>query len=95
MNHQFKPGDPVWARSDGGSAPVGEHPATVVGSSGYTCQRHLTTEYYVLVNDYPSPAPSHEWRICGTHLRPRRDDYQQHERLGSWSEVRHRATTPA
>lgn len=72
---KFKPGDPVWVRSNGSRAAPGEYAGVVTGveEHGY---------YHVDI-----PACRHplgcEWTSHERFLRPRRDDYQQREPLGS------------
>ena len=66
----FKPGDLVWAHLHGGR----EYPSGVIESIG-GCDIHPDTEAYHITGE-------HEY-LCGSMLRPRRDDYQQKEKLGS------------
>lgn len=71
MTPKFKPGDPVWAQSNGK-----EVPAIVDRLQLYTCDgckgfRYDIIEHLGLVG------------ACEIYLRPRRDDYQQHEPRGS------------
>lgn len=79
----YNPGDPVWARASR-LLPVGEHAAVVIerldhflsgccGGVGYTLD----------VLNYPCSVPGKHWWACLCRLRPRRDDYQQHEPLGT------------
>lgn len=85
---KFSPGDLVWIRTYAKMEkriPPGEHAAIVV-------RLYFTGEdgqYYLI--DVPSfPARQYEpsaltdmWVANERYLRPRRDDYQQHEGLGS------------
>jgi len=67
MNQKFKPGDLVWAKDDSG----GELPAEIV-SIICLCYSCLTLQYSLI-------GPAGYGVACEIYLRPRRDDYQQHE----------------
>lgn len=80
---KFKAGDPVWARSEGDNAPSGEYKGIILyQEKGSLCFLHNRFEYRVEIEGVPSPE-TRPWLICECYLRPRRDDYQQHEPLGS------------
>jgi hypothetical protein len=76
---KFKPGDPVWARSNGYNFPVGEYTAIVIRATGINCPNHSVPYYDIEIETVPLPAGFDHWVICERFLRPRRDDYQQHE----------------
>jgi hypothetical protein len=87
---KFKPGDLVWALvkplSDAAwhGVPPGEIPGVITGV--YTAPDEA---YSVDLPGYI--APSHfraGWWGFHYQFRPRRDDYQQHEGLGSMDEIR-------
>lgn len=79
---KFKPGDPVWARvidCNLDLIPIGEHAAIV---SGEDFPRHIRPLGNGLIYGVDIPP----WGLCVIReefLRPRRDDYQQHEGLGA------------
>jgi hypothetical protein len=75
----YKPGDLVWAKCETSSGEMLEQPATVTGIWNMLCDDH-PKEYIYHLDIHPG--------LCGTLLRPRRDDYQQHEKLGSVETVR-------
>lgn len=86
---KFSPGDPVWSLSHGRYRPAGEHPAVIlrlisVDEFCYCeCRTHSLEDCYVITETgLPGLWCNHECR-----LRPRRDDYQQHEKRGSMDEV--------
>lgn len=85
---KFSIGDPVWARSDGQVLTAGEYAGIVID------QYHLPNTYLVDIPTAPArkfcPAPRDEWPCHESTLRPRRDDYQQHEGLGRREDL----TTP-
>jgi hypothetical protein len=78
MTTKFKPGDPVWARrdrrdyeNDGQTIPPGEYAAIVTKVLRVS---EFGQDYRLRLLDNPLPGVAAEpW------LRPRRDDYQQHE----------------
>lgn len=84
----YKPGDPVWARpgtdQHGRRVLDREHPAIVL-------EVRERSEFPFLT-DYCDSCKGRSlhlidilpfYGICACRLRPRRDDYQQHEGLGS------------
>lgn len=79
---KFKAGDPVWVRSVDEARPKGEYAGTVTLVTDVPCPLHEARIYGVEV---PSvPISGYEgWAVCEPFLRPRRDDYQQREPLGS------------
>ena len=81
MIPKFKAGDLVWAWSDGTSASPGEHAAQIIQPLDSLCPGHADHHYRVDVFDTISLFGG--WIICESFLRPRRDDYQQREPLGS------------
>lgn len=77
---KFKVGDPVWARSAAGDVnPPGEYVGTVVRTTDVVCPSHNAPFYGVEIPDLPVESPLKAWLVCESRLRPRRDDYQQHE----------------
>jgi hypothetical protein len=83
---KFKVGDPVWAgsASPGSTAtdlgvPIKELPAVVLGA--YEINDRGQSYYINLIGYQPPRAQGWTWRE--NNLRPRRDDYQQHEGLGA------------
>lgn len=87
---KFNPGDPVWARLVEGPLPAhiasgtpykGEHPATVVRPNGAHC-------YKIDCLDLAPIKPYTGWIIHEKNLRPRRDDYQQHEARTTMRDIR-------
>lgn len=83
----FKPGDPVWVKSLGPAMhdeiPAGEHAGVVEKYCDAFMRIFFIPGYEVELCEH---RPSH---ICAAEhrLRPRRDDYQQHEPLGSRSKL--------
>lgn len=83
---KYKPGDPVWARHTGYSdkpkhitllpRPAGEYPAVIVGVSPYFM---IQFEDSLPVYMIDLEGESSGWLCREDFLRPRRDDYQQHE----------------
>ena len=83
---KFSPGDPVWARCDGVRFPLGEYAAVVIESSPaaqFLTEFTKKQFYTVDIQNCPPPPGRFGWTISEGFLRPRRDDYQQHEGLGS------------
>lgn len=80
---KFKPGDPVWAHTIGGlyGISAGEYAAVVLGiCNGSKCLFHEGGKCYQIdVLEIKSPVPDQNWCSHEDALRPRRDDYQQHE----------------
>lgn len=75
---KFKPGDPVWATLANG----GEVPAVIdwiAPYAPYTCTEGHTV-YNLRDGDDVGDC-------CEPFIRPRRDDYQQHEPLGSRADL--------
>lgn len=85
---KFSPGDPVWAYSDGSFrlAPQGEYPAIVKSYYGYFECTDDTWQHFYLI-EVPTVSTERAFEIDETSLRPRRDDYQQHEGLGSLDKI--------
>lgn len=81
---KFNPGDPVWANSKGTVMPAGEH-AGVVTEMVY-CPNYGEDVTSVCIPAFPTE--SGLGRLFYTvNVRPRRDDYQQHEDLGSMDDI--------
>ena len=82
---KFKPGDLVWVRSSGpprDGLPVGEYPGQVSTIYQGPLQSLVNCPIYIV--NVPEKLP---WVCAETVLRPRRDDYQQHESLGSMDKI--------
>lgn len=93
---KYKAGDPVWALRRAHyvnhHVPSGEHPGIVEGPyNGYLGEAREWYEVFIPAYPCPLSEGGPTWAICETVLRPRRDDYQQHEGLGS----RENLTKPA
>jgi hypothetical protein len=78
---KFFPGDPVWARSTGrdlnNQPPAAEYAATVL-------EEERPEWYRIEILSYVNPLThDHIFWSKGKFLRPRRDDYQQHEPLST------------
>jgi hypothetical protein len=89
---KFSPGDPVWAWTAGWpeiNLTCGEHAAVVIcachGSD--ECDHFFYPGYLIDVPGVPCPAPNKIWCCNERQLRPRRDDYQQREGLGSMDKI--------
>lgn len=83
---KFSPGDPVWVHQIAGiesSAifPPGEHATTILALVHDPAPWWLLIQHYEI--DLPHPANVRRVVAPEFALRPRRDDYQQHEPLGS------------
>ena len=87
---RFKAGDPVWAKVQSSSlpicaanmgVPVGEHAAVIDA-----CIPKWGGCYIITILAYPCPDPT-GWMAYDQNLRPRRDDYQQHEGLSSREKI--------
>jgi len=80
---KYKAGDPVWARRNNyrpGQPPPGEYPAIVIGLWKETAKGPV----YQLDSLGLLVVPPRTVVTCRKDfLRPRRDDYQQREGLGS------------
>lgn len=86
---KFSPGDPVWAREDGSGNLLspGEYPAVIICVLDWlSSDGHL---YYQIELPTISLPEWSSWKAYTREnmLRPRRDDYQQHEQLDSMDEV--------
>jgi hypothetical protein len=68
MTHKFQVGDPVWAMT----FPDGRETAAIVATIAGTCPAGHTV--YGLENEVLGFGHG-----CEPYIRPRRDDYQQHE----------------
>lgn len=89
---KFSPGDPVWARSTGrnlkNQPPAGEYAATVL-------EEDSPDWYRIEILSYLNPLTSdHVFWCKGKHLRPRRDDYQQHEPRSTRDDLDQILSTP-
>ena len=94
MSAKFKPGDPVWARSDGSIFPAGEYAAVILSLKDEHCPGHNAAWYRLDVFAI-GPAPFGDgWILCEHYIRPRRDDYQQHEPRVSWTDLRDSLRAP-
>lgn len=84
---KFKPGDSVWIRQPPEATqslnylPVGEHPTVVKGLVEDPLCYWPDVQHYVL--DMQPPPGRRRVVAPEFALRPRRDDYQQHEGLGT------------
>lgn len=79
---KFSPGDPVWARQEKNmpTLPAGEHAGTVIARPLNWYSRYEVDLLY--------HKPKFSWfGFLESELRPRRDDYQQHEGLGSMDKI--------
>lgn len=87
MKPKFSLGDSVWVRpgtADPLECPVKKETAAIVISiedPAYIC-RACGSVYYYKVD------VALKWFICECRLRPRQDDYQQHEGLGCLDGIR-------
>lgn len=81
---KYNPGDPVWAFSDGSRFPAGEYAGIVIGPT--EGGEVLLADYRIDIPSLPPPKGD-GWLLCQNRLRPRRDDYQQHEPLGSMDKI--------
>lgn len=87
---KFKSGDPVWVRSEGppnDDPPKGEHAGVVLGEYDWPFGWPHTS-YQVEVGE------STPWVCAEPCLRPRRDDYQQHEPRVSREDLLHNIKQP-
>jgi len=81
---RYNPGDPVWARNVGfNEMPRGEHVAVIIGSEKRLSHMTPCGDVYAVDVQGQPPPPSGPWVFCVCCLRPRRDDYQQHEPIGA------------
>jgi hypothetical protein len=92
---KFSPGDPVWAWTCGlpeWNIRPGEHAAVVLsictGVTGECEHSRPFPGYEIDVLGTPCIAPGKTWCASPEYLRPRRDDYQQHEPLGSMNKIK-------
>ncbi len=88
---KFSPGDPVWVKHDGRRfGTVREYPAVIAEISPdhpLTFLVSPTPVYGIEVEGVPRPASGRPWVVSEPCLRPRRDDYQQHEPCMSMAEL--------
>ena len=79
MSRTYKPGDEVWIKDweKGGQEIAG----TVVSEPIGLCLSHFDLIYGC------ETIASEKWRCCASILRPRKDDYQQHERLVTKADI--------
>lgn len=86
---KFNPGDPVWARVVMMDRPPSLPNAIWTGAPPGEYAAVIVTEVYretYMIDCISLNRPGYDM-LCGSHyLRPRRDDYQQHEGLGSREE---------
>ena len=75
---RYTAGDPVWVKG-GDGLPPGELAGSVTGDYPHW---RPGVWYKVTVFGYPAPMDGTDWKVRDDWLRPRRDDYQQHESLG-------------
>lgn len=80
---KFKLADPVWAKSEGTYIPAGEYAAEITLVAKCECGGSAYAFVHVI-----GPYSGNEFTGCERLLRPRRDDYQQHEPLGNMADVR-------
>lgn len=80
---KFKAGDPVWVLSVSTERPTGEYAGVIIAVTDKLCTAHDAILYGVEIPFCPHPTGIAGWAVCEPYLRPRRDDYQQHEPLGS------------
>lgn len=83
---KFNPGDPVWVmfwRPD--LSITGEKPGVVVSVAYAWCGR---PHWQVDMPFTGDARPGTIWTCDEKDMRPRRDDYQQHEGLGSMTKIR-------
>jgi hypothetical protein len=79
LEPKFKAGDPVWAKH---TETRREYPAFIIQFLNITCPGHDAWLYELSIESFPG-----RWACCESWLRPRRDDYQQHEPLGSRADL--------
>lgn len=93
---KFKIGDLVWVRSKGTNGLIkGEH-AGIITSDVHLqpsnpppgCTPIAPPWYSVDIENIPVPAPAKTWGAHETRLRPRKDDYQQHEPRSSQEKIK-------
>lgn len=78
---KFRPGDLAWMRcTKTDEIPAGEYPIAIIAILPY-----LLCNQYVYRTDFPPHFPYQAVSALEHRLRPRRDDYQQHEPLSSIS----------
>lgn len=80
---KFKINDPVWAQSNGTNFPPGEMAATILAVVTDKTDKAYGGDYRIDLQLHPLPRNGKGWLVFERRLRPRRDDYQQHEPLGS------------
>lgn len=83
---KFKAGDPVWVRSEGDNAAAGEYKGEIIKTAEVPICPQGAFQYRVNIEGCPSPT-NKAWIACEHYLRPRRDDYQQHEPLGNRADL--------
>jgi hypothetical protein len=89
---KFNLGDLVWIRSLGppeDDPAAGEYPGCIIGPAELWQIKPGFTGYRCEV-----PFDTKVWIVAGQRLRPRRDDYQQHEPRMTWEDIKILATTP-
>jgi hypothetical protein len=76
---KFKAGDPVWVKH---TDTRREYPAFIIKFLNDICPGHNAWLYELSIEGFPG-----QWDSCEPWIRPRRDDYQQHEPLGSRADL--------
>jgi hypothetical protein len=79
LEPKFKAGDPVWVKHN---ETRREYPAFIIQFLNIICPGHGAWFYELSIEGFPG-----RWDCCEPWLRPRRDDYQQHEPLGSRADL--------
>lgn len=87
---KFSPGDPVWVHQIAGLPssvlyPPGEHATTIIRLVTDRQPWWNPADHYEI--DLPRPADCRRVVAPEWALRPRRDDYQQHEPLGTRADL--------
>lgn len=87
---KFNPGDPVWVRSEGDHCPRGELAGVISSFFGKRpTSRYAGDQHWrVQIAGVPCPYNDAGWVVPETLIRPRRDDYQQHEPRTTMRDVR-------
>ena len=91
---KFKIGDPVWVRTNENErrcygVPAGEYPSVIISAPVASFMHEGVWYHLEPFDDTRIPCMAHE-----TRLRPRRDDYQQHEPRVSWTDLRDSLRAP-
>lgn len=84
---KFKPGDLVWVHVEPNS-PCYQRKILGLGEyQGVVIRYAWEHPKWGTVWDVEIAGESGEWESDAAHMRPRRDDYQQHEGLGSMDKI--------